>query len=117
MSHNRILNDLFVFVYGPFDPMGSCRACLYNSEPLKPLLYSKLRFTEVYIIFLISAQKYILWVLIRTISPRQFFLSETFQFLEVKFSIYLKRFVFVMLQTNTCTKYSVIRKMSHTYQK
>ena len=37
--------------------------------------------------FLISAQKHRLWVLV---------LSENFQFLEVKFSIYLNRRVFVM---------------------
>ena len=32
----------------------------------------KLGFTEVYIIFLISAQKHRLWVLVRTASPRRF---------------------------------------------
>ena len=32
----------------------------------------KLRFTVVYIIFLISAQKHRLWVLVRTASPRRF---------------------------------------------
>ena len=89
---------------------------LYNFDPLKPHLYIvKLEFTGVYIIFLISAQKHRLWVLVRTVSPRrlkrvptihvlsrnmkkkyQNFYLKT-QFLEVKFSIYLNRCVFVML--------------------
>ena len=37
---------------------------LYNFDPLKTHFYiGKLRFTGVYIIFLISAQKHRLWVL------------------------------------------------------
>ena len=65
----------------------------------------KLGFTGEDIIFLISAQKHRLWVLVRTASPLCFeqkyekkieFLSENFQFLVVKFSIYLNRRVFVM---------------------
>ena len=40
---------------------------------LKPHFYTvKLGFTGVYIIFLISAQKHRLWVLVRTASPRRF---------------------------------------------
>ena len=63
---------------------------LYNFDPLKHHFYIvKLEFTGVYIIFHISAQKPRLWVLVRT--PRR--ISE---FLEVKFSIYLYRRVFVM---------------------
>ena len=46
---------------------------LYNIDPLKPHFYIvKLGFTGVYIIFLISAQKHRLWVLVRTASPRRF---------------------------------------------
>ena len=46
---------------------------LYNFDPLKPHFYIvKLGFTGVYIIFLISAQKHRLWVLVRTASPRRF---------------------------------------------
>ena len=46
---------------------------LYNFDPLKPNFYIvKLGFTGVYIIFLISAQKHRLWVLVRTASPRRF---------------------------------------------
>ena len=75
----------------------------------------KLGFTGAYISFLIFAQKHRLWVLIRTAFEAVltcthnlcfeqkyekyqivFFLSEIFQFLEVKFSIYLNRRVFVM---------------------
>ena len=46
---------------------------LYNFEPLKPHFYKvKLGFTGVYIIFLISAQRHRLWVLVRTASPGRF---------------------------------------------
>ena len=71
--------------------------------PCKPHFYTvKPGFTGVCIIFLISAQKHRLWILVRTASPRCFeqkyekyqsFLPENFWFFEVKFSIYLnKRF-------------------------
>ena len=98
---------------------------LYNFGPLKPHFnIVKLGFTGVHIIFLISAQKHRLWVLVRTASPRQFervhtiyvfeqkyekyqrfylrILSENFQLLEVKLSIYLNRRVFVMI-SNICS--------------
>ena len=46
---------------------------LYNFDPLKPHFYIvKLGFTGVYIIFLISAKKHRLWVLVRTASTRRF---------------------------------------------
>ena len=46
---------------------------LYNFDPFKPHFYVvKLGFTGVYIIFLISAQKHRLWVLVRTASARRF---------------------------------------------
>ena len=46
---------------------------LYNFDPLKPHFYIvKLGFTGVYIIFLISAQKHRLSVLVRTASARRF---------------------------------------------
>ena len=49
------------------------KTCLYNSYPLQPHFYIvKLGFTGVYIIFLISAQKHRVWVLVRTASPRRF---------------------------------------------
>ena len=49
------------------------KTCLYNFDPLKPQFYIvKLGFTGVYIIFLISAQKHRLWVLVRNASPRRF---------------------------------------------
>ena len=91
---------------------------LYNFDPLKPHFYIvKLGFTGVYIIFLISTKNidcgYLLepprrgssneypqsmfWTEIWKISE---FLSENFQFLVVKFSIYLNRHVFVMLGLN-----------------
>ena len=42
------------------------KTCLYNIDPLKPHFYTvKLGFTGIYIIFLISAQKHRLWILIR----------------------------------------------------
>ena len=87
---------------------------LYNFDPLKPHFYIvKLGFTGVYIIFLISAQKHRLWVLVGTASSRRFqrvpticfkqkyekyqnFLSENFHFTAMKVSVYLNRHVFVM---------------------
>ena len=103
------------------------KTCLYNFDPLKPHFYIvKLGFTGVYIIFLISVQnidcgysleplfEHRLWVLVRTASEAvltsthnlcfeqkykkcQSFLSEIFQFLEMKYYIYLNRHVFVMM--------------------
>ena len=88
---------------------------LYNFDPLKAHFYIvKLRFTGVSIIFLISAQKHRLWLLVRTEfgevvltsaynlcfdrknEKYQNFLSEHFHFLVVKFSVYLHRHVCVM---------------------
>ena len=52
---------------------GITKTYLYNFDPLKPHFYIvKLGFTGVYIIFLISAQKHRLWLLVRTASPRRF---------------------------------------------
>ena len=52
---------------------GHHETCLYNFDPLKPHFYIvKLGFIGVYIIFLISAQKHRLWVLVRTASSRRF---------------------------------------------
>ena len=92
---------------------------LYNFDPLKPHFYTvKLGFTGVNIIFLISAQNidcgYSFELPCRGGSnefPQSMFwaeiwkknkkiLSENFQFLEVKFSIYLNRCVFVMMDTH-----------------
>ena len=93
---------------------GITKTCLYNFDPLKPHFYIvKLGFTGVYIIFLISAQNidcgYSLEpprraVLTSTYNPcfeqkyenYQSFSSENFPFMEVKFSIYLNRRVFLM---------------------
>ena len=52
---------------------GITKTRLYSFDPLKPHFYTvKLRFTGVYIFFLISAQKHKLRVLVRTASVRQF---------------------------------------------
>ena len=89
------------------------KTCLYNFVPLKPHFYIvKFGFTGVYIIFLISAQKHRLWVLVRTASAVltsttiyvlsrnlkniRIFLCESFHFLVVKCSVYLNRHVFLM---------------------
>ena len=49
------------------------KTCLYNFDPLKSHFYIvKLGYTRIYIIFLISAQKHRLWVLVRTASSRRF---------------------------------------------
>ena len=91
---------------------------LYSFDPLQPHFYIvKLGFTGVYIIFLISAQNIdcgytlepprwggsneypqsMFWAEIRKMS--EFFYLKIFSFMEVKFSIYLNRRVFVMLWT------------------
>ena len=50
-----------------FDNQYITKICLYNVDPLKSNFHIvKLGFTEVDIIFLISAQKHRLWVLVRT---------------------------------------------------
>ena len=54
------------------------KTCLYNFDALKPTFYVvKLVFTGVYIIFLISAQKHRLWVLVRTASCVEAVLTST----------------------------------------
>ena len=54
------------------------KTCLYNFDPLKPHFYIvKLGFTGVNIIFLISAQKHRLWLLVRTASARRFYRVPT----------------------------------------
>ena len=91
------------------------KTCLYNFDPLKPHFYIvKLGFTGVNIILLISAQKRsgyslepprwggsneypqsMFWAEIWKIS--ELFYLKIFSFLEVKFTIYLNRRVFVMI--------------------
>ena len=100
------------------------KTCLYNFDPLKPHFYTlKPGFTELYIIFFISAQKHRLWVLIRTAEAvltsthnlcfeqkyekYQNILSKKLPFLVVKFSVYLNRRVFVMLRVTSSIKASV----------
>ena len=93
------------------------KTCLYNTDPLKPNFYIvKLGFTEVYIIFSYfcsdivcgytldplrwdCSKEYHNLYFERKYEKYQRFLSENFQFLEVKFSIYmhLNRHVFVMV--------------------
>ena len=95
-------------------PLTITKIYLYNFDPLKPHFYIiKLWFTGVYIIFLFCSKNLdcgyslepprrggsneypqsMFWVEIWKISE---FLSWNFQFLVVKFSIYLIRRVFVM---------------------
>ena len=71
------------------------KTCLYDINPLKPHFYIvKLGFTGVYIIFLISAQKHRLWVLVRTGSneyPQSMFWAEIWKISEIfiwKFSVF-----------------------------
>ena len=64
-------NDAYTTLFYEF--LYITKTCLYNFEPLKPHIYIvKLRFTGVYIIFLISAQKHRLLVLVRIASARRF---------------------------------------------
>ena len=85
------------------------KTCLYNFDPLKPHFYIvKLGFTGVYIIFLISAQnidcgyslepprrggsnEYPQSMFLSRNMKNIIFLSENFQFLVVKCSIFLNR--------------------------
>ena len=54
-------------------PINITKTCLHNINPLKTHFYIvKLGFIGVYIIFLISAQKHRLWVLVRIASQRRF---------------------------------------------
>ena len=56
-------------------------------------MYTPVRFTGVYIILLILLKNR-LWVLFKY----QNFLSENFPYLVIKFSLYLNRYVFVMIK-------------------
>ena len=93
---------------------------LYNFDPLKPHFYIvKLGFTRLYIIFLISAQnidcgysleppgrggsnEYPKSMFCAEYEKYLSFLSKKLQFLEIKFSIYLNRRVFVMHTQSMC---------------
>ena len=75
------------------------KTCLYKFDPLKPHLYIvKLGFPGVYIIFLISAKKNIDDCEQKYEKYQNFYLKN-FSFLEVKFSTYLNRRVFVMVES------------------
>ena len=68
-------------------PVTITKTYLYNFDPLKPHFYIvKLGFIGVYIIFLISARKHRLWVLVRTAS-----LSRHMKTIEI---FYVKIFIF-----------------------
>ena len=110
------------------------KICQYNFDPFKPHFYVvKLGFTGVYIIFLISAQKYKLWVLVRTASPRRFKRIPTIYILSInvkklsffclkfsafggEFSIYLNRRVFVMGVKIWILKGMTIKSKEHTHK-
>ena len=69
-QYSRGLDEAIMRLYG-YTFITKTR--LYNFDPLQPHFYIvKLGFTGVYIIFLISAQKHRLWVLVRTASARRF---------------------------------------------
>ena len=73
VSIRQTFSPVHVYVYGSLKGKASRKTCLYNFDPLKPHFYIvNLGFTGVYIIFVISAQKHRLWVLIRTASMRRF---------------------------------------------
>ena len=93
------------------------KARLYNFDPLKPRFYVvKLGFTGVYIICLISAQnidcgyslepprggsnEYPQSMFEQKYEKYQNFLSENFQFLVIKMSVYLNRHVFVIADSS-----------------
>ena len=75
VSGQRRSKSVCVDVQATLGRCGSCitKTHIYNFDRLKPHFYIvKLGFTGVYIIFLISAQKHRLLVLVRTASTRQF---------------------------------------------
>ena len=108
------------------------KTCLYNFDPLKPHFYVvKLGFTGVYVIFLISAQnidcgysfepprrggsyEYPQSVAEQKYEKYQNFLSENFQFLVIKFSVYLNMRVFVMVATENGTVTNALCKCAIT---
>ena len=113
----RINTVPFVYVSTFIKDQLITKTYLYNFDPLKPHLnIVKLGFRGVNIIFLICAKKHRLWVLVRTARrggsneyPQSMFWAEiwkiseflykNFQFLEMKFSIFLNRRVFVMFNS------------------
>ena len=128
VAYTIVPNNFFFFFISPY--ITKTRLC--NFDSLKPHFYIvKLGFRGVNIIFLISAQKHRLWVLVRTASTSthnlcfeqkyekyQSFFIWNFQFLEMKFSIYLNRRVFIMknmlhgyslptFHSKTCCGYSL----------
>ena len=119
LTNNSVRVDILHFWHVLHSEQSECsvnhitKTCLYSFDPLKPHFYIvKLGFTGVYIIFLIFANKHRLWYSLEP--PRRGgyneypqsmfwaeiwkileFLSEFFQFLQVKFSIHLNRRVFI----------------------
>ena len=72
-KYNRLLFDMRMIMCIGFPKLSITKTHLYNFDPLIPHFYIvKLGFTGIYIIFLISAQKHRLWVLVRTASARRF---------------------------------------------
>ena len=102
------------------------KSYLYNFGPLKPHFYIiKMVFTEVYVIFLIllktigcgysfepswrcGSNEYHNLYFEQKYEKYQNFLSENFQFLGVKFSIYLHRRVFVIHNVIRVSLYGVV---------
>ena len=73
MTARRFIAYSLFYTFQHVRPAHITKTYLYNFDPLKPHFYIvKLRFRRVYIIFLISAQKHRLWVLVKTASPRRF---------------------------------------------
>ena len=126
---SQILQTVSFFGVLMYLPPCITKTRLYSFDPLKPHFYTVKRgFTGVYIIFLISAQKHRLWVLVRTASvlltstynlrfeqkyeKYQTFYLKNFHFLVVKFSIYLDRCVFKMNHGSFISRLQLIRRGS-----
>ena len=87
------LNPTFIWKYWGLQGYIITKTYLYNFDPLKPHFYIvKLGLSRVYIIFLISAQKHRLSVLVRTASARQFERVPTFYVLSRNF-INIRNFI------------------------
>ena len=72
-NQDRLYSVLYYILQNPKICKRITKTYLYNFDPLKPHFYIvKMGFTGVYIIFLNSAKKHRLWVLVRTASARRF---------------------------------------------
>ena len=93
--------------------------CLYNFDPLKPQFYIEKQGYTLFFLFLLNnidcgyslepprrggSNEYPQSMFEQKCEKQQSFLSENFQFLEVKFSVRLNRHVFIMCDIKQSVK-------------